>query len=89
MSLLFSFENCSLISHEAFINKIYNDVASDNGEHSAYKINPKLFELNVPYKESHETVENTESKRRRRKIINKTRELVAEEHKDEYDLVYS
>lgn len=86
MSLLFFSENCSLISHEEFINRIYNDVVANADEHSTYKINSSLFDLNVPYR--HKTSEQTQTSKRQRKILNKTRNLVAEEHKKEYELVY-
>lgn len=84
MSLLFSLENCSLISHENFINRIYcND--SGDATHSHYKIRPELFELNVPYRQKSE--DDSQSKNRHRKIINKTKNRVAEEQRDEYALV--
>lgn len=85
MSVLFSSGNSSLISHESFINRIYDGVISNDGERSSYKINANLFELNVPYR--YKTPDETQTKKRQRKIINKTRNAVAEEHREEYELV--
>lgn len=87
MSLLFSHENCSLISHENFINQIYNECASASNETEpvCYKIRSDLFDLNVPYRQK--TDDEIHTKKRHRKVINKTSNLVAEEHPDEYALV--
>lgn len=86
MSVLFEFENCALISHENYINQIYNEVIADDNDRCRYQINSNLFELNVPYR--HKTDEDAHTKRRRRKIINKTNQLVAQEHREEYELVF-
>lgn len=85
MSSLFTFENCSWISHEDFINQIYENVVSSDGERCSYKINSNLFELNVPYR--FKSPDDIQTKKRQRKIINKIGDLVAIEHRDEYDLV--
>lgn len=85
MSLLFSFENCSLISHKDFLNEIYNDVVTSDGERCVYEINSNLFELNVPYR--FKSSDEIRTKKRQRKIINKTKDLVAKEHQHEYDVV--
>lgn len=85
MSVLFSSGSCCLISHENFINQIYDGVISSDGERSSYKINVNLFELNIPYR--CKTPNETQTKKRQRKIINKTRNAVAEEHREEYELV--
>lgn len=85
MSVLFSSGSCTLISHENFINRIYDGVISSDGERSSYKINADLFELNVPYR--YKTLDEIQTKKRQRKIINKTRNAVAEEHREEYELV--
>ncbi|XP_055321056.1 DNA N6-methyl methyltransferase [Sitodiplosis mosellana] len=85
MSVLFSFENCSLISHENFINRIYDGVTSSDSERASYKINPDLFELNVPYR--YKTPDEAQTKKRQRKIINKTNIVVAAEHREEFELI--
>lgn len=85
MSLLFSLENCLLISHKDFLNNIYDDVVMSDGERCSYEINTDLFELNVPYR--FKSPDEIRTKKRQRKIIKKTRDSVAKEHQDEYDLV--
>lgn len=85
MSVLFSFEHCSLISHEHFINRIYDEVTASDGEAFALKIKPDLFELNVPYR--FKAPDEVQTQKRQRKIINKTKIAVAEEHRQEYELV--
>lgn len=85
MSVLFSHENCLLISHEQFINRIYDGCTSSESERFGYKINSDLFDLNVPYR--HKTTDDAQTKKRQRKIINKTTVKVADEHRDEFELV--
>lgn len=84
MSVLISFENCSLISHEHFVNRVYDEVITKEGEQFTYKISPDLFELNVPYR--YKTNE-AQTKKRQRKIIKKTNDVVATDHREEYELV--
>lgn len=87
MSVLFSLDNCSLISHEEYINRVYSEcVSTDEGTETRYKINPDLFNLNVPYRFKNI---DCQTKKRQRKIIDKTKQQVAEQHRDEYELVIS
>lgn len=85
MSVLFSYENCLLISHEQFINRIYDGCTSSDSEQIGYKINSDLFDLNVPYR--YKTPDDAEREKRQRKIINKTTAKVADEQRDEFELV--
>lgn len=85
MSVLFSYENCLLISHEQFINRIYDGSTSSESERFGYQIISDLFELNVPYR--YKTPDVVQTKKRQRKIINKTTIKVADEHRDEFELV--
>ncbi|XP_031629152.1 N(6)-adenine-specific DNA methyltransferase METTL4 [Contarinia nasturtii] len=85
MSLLFCSENCCLISHEEFINRIYNEsISNDGGTETKYKINPDLFDLNVPYRYK---AEDSQTKKRQRKIIDKTKQQIEEQHRHEYELI--
>lgn len=88
MSLLISLENCSLISHENYINNIYNQCpdGTNDSKHVHYKIKSDLFDLNAPYREK--TDDGTQTEKRQQKIIKKTTNNVAGEHPDEYALVY-
>lgn len=86
MSVSFKFENCALISHEDYINGIYNEIISYGQERCKYQIYSDLFELNVPYR--HQTDEDARTKKRHRKTINKANQLVTEEHREEYELVF-
>lgn len=85
MSLIFTHKNCSLISHEAYINGIYKNCSID--EHLiSYKIRSELFDLNVPYRQTSE-IEIEKSKKQHRKIIKKKNATVVETHQDEFALV--
>lgn len=86
MSVLFSFENCALISHEDFINHSYSETISNGDALCKYKINSDLFELNVPYRTKSD--EDAQTKKRHRKIINRTKLAVAQEHHEEFELVF-
>lgn len=79
MTLLFSHDDCSLVSHEFFLNQIYCDAAE-------YKIRSDLFDLNAPY---HQPTAGNEilSKKRQRKIKAKIAEQLINEYPDEYALV--
>lgn len=83
MSLLFSHENCSLISHEIYLNQIYQN----DGVNQKHKIRSDLFNLNVPYRQ--ETTKNNDKqiKKRQRKILEKTSNRVIHEYPNECALV--
>lgn len=84
MSLIFSHENCSLISHEIYLNRIYQN-ASD-GVSPKYKIRSDLFDLNVRYRQENANDEK-ELKKRQRKILEKNADRVIHEYPNEYALV--
>lgn len=86
MSLVFSHENCSLISHETYLNRIYQGASHDDGATRKYKIRTDLFDLIVPYRQ--ETANNEkEQKKRQRKILEKNADRVIHEYPNEYALV--
>lgn len=89
MSLIFSHENCSLISHEIYLNRIYQNALGHNHHYGAsqkYKIRTDLFDLNAPYRQ--ETANNDrELKKRQRKILEKNADRVIHEYPNEYALV--
>lgn len=82
MSVVFTLNDCTLISHEKFINQIYKNYVK-NGTENGYRIADELFELNVPYRS--ETV--AESNTRHRKAIDKRESKEIEENQTEFDLV--
>lgn len=86
MSLLFTYENCSLISHEHYINEVYKN-CSIGDDIVNYKIRSDLFDLNVPYRQK--TNDEVRSKKRHRKIVKKMDDAVMTEHQDEYALVHT
>lgn len=83
MSLLFSYGDCSLISHEIYLNEIYASHCSDGLQ---YKIRSDIFDLNVPYRQQN-TGNETWTKKRQRKIIGKSVDKVINEYPNEYELV--
>lgn len=85
MSLLFTHENCSLISHEHYINEVYKN-CSIEGDLVNYKIRSDLFDLNVPYRQKPN--DEVQTKKRQRKIIKKMEDAVMKEHQHEYALVH-
>lgn len=86
MSLIFSHGNCSLISHEIYLNQIYQNASHSDAASLKYKIRSDLFELNVPYRR--QTFNNDkQTKKRQRKIIEKNADRLINEHPDEYALV--
>lgn len=86
MTLLLSHGNCSLISHEDFINQICQNCLNKDGTLTDYKINSKLFDLNVPYRQQLDN--ELQMKKRRRKIAKKMNDCAAKDYPDEYALVY-
>lgn len=86
MSLIFSHENCSLISHENYVNRIYQDASFNDGASPKYKIRTDLFDLNVPYRQEAADSEKV-LKKRQRKILEKNADRVKHEHPHEYALV--
>lgn len=87
MTVLLSDGDCSLISHEIYLNQIYEDVSHGaDAERPAFKIRSDLFDLNVPYRPS--TIGNeARLKDRQRKIKAKNAEQAIKDHPDEYALV--
>lgn len=80
MSVLFTFENCALISHESYVNQIYRSTLSNN----SYTIKEDLFNLNVPYND--ETISANRTSKRRKK--SKPDDSIETEYdKKEFELV--
>lgn len=86
MTLLFSHENCSLISHEVYLNEIYQSASTNDAAGQKYRIRSDLFELNVPYRQEN-TNDEKETKKRQRKILEKNSTRVIHEYPTEYALV--
>lgn len=86
MSLIFPHENCSLISHEIYLNRIYQNASANDESSPKYKIRSDLFDLNVPYRQEAANKEK-ELKKRQRKILEKNADRVKHEYPNEYALV--
>lgn len=86
MSLLFSYENCSLISHEIYLNQIYQNASQNERANQKYKIRTDLFDLNVPYRQE-STNNEKQIRKRQRKILEKNETRVIHEYPNEYALV--
>lgn len=86
MSLLFSHEDCSLISHEIYLNQIYQNASHNDTAIPKYKIRSDIFDLNIPYRQPPSNNEK-QTKKRQRKIIEKNADRIINEYPDEYALV--
>lgn len=87
MSLLFSYEDCSLVSHETYLNQIYQNASISDATKPKYKIRSDLFDLNVPYRQQTDTGNDTRMKKRQRKIKQKNAQQLITEYPNEYALV--
>lgn len=86
MSLLFSHGDCSLISHEIYLNQMYQNASHNDTDSPKYKIRPDLYDLNVPYRQQN-TNNERHIKKKQRKIIKKNADRIINEYPDEYALV--
>lgn len=86
MSLIFSNDNCSLISHEIYLNRIYQNASANDETSPKYQIRNDLFDLNIPYRQETANSER-ELKKRQRKILEKNADRVKHEYPNEYALV--
>lgn len=88
MSVLFTSNDCALISHEKFINQIYSnyvELRDEDKERCYYQIATDLFDLNVPYRR--DTVIDGTTRNRHRKAVDKKISKQIESNQEEYDLV--
>lgn len=89
MSVLFSYKNCYLISHEKFINKIYSNVAIESdSKHSnekrtvSVRILSAIFDLNSQYRN-----QKNENENRQRKVVHKKKIIEINDNQEEHQLV--
>lgn len=80
MSILFSQANSNLISHEAFVSRVYLNTQLNDGTERNFHLLPEIFDLNAPYR-----AQKTDN--RQRKIQNKTNCRDISENRQEYELV--
>lgn len=87
MTLLFTGGECSLISHEIYLNQIYQNAShSNDAAKQTYKIRSEIFDLNVPYRPP-VSANELRLKEKQRKIKAKNAENIIKEHPDEHALV--
>lgn len=86
MTLLFSHDDCSLISHEIYLNQIYQDASVNDALTPNYKIRSDLFDLNTPYRQKTTGSEMLLAKRQR-KVKAKNAEKLMNDYPDEHALV--
>lgn len=84
MSILFTSKDCALLSHEKFINQIFNNYVERqaDGTQCYYQISSDLFALNLPYRNE------LNSKKRRRKANDIKINKEIDENKEEFELVW-
>lgn len=87
MSVLFTLNDCLLVSHEKFINQIYRKhiQTKKDGTQISYRMVPELFDLNVPYRTESDT--DVHTKKHHRKAVNKKINQEISENQEEYELV--
>lgn len=83
MSVLFSYKNCYLISHEKFINQIYSNVAhSDEKRTVSVRILSAIFDLNSQYRN-----QKNKNESRQRKVVYKKKLKEINDNQEEHQLV--